>query len=68
LINLYLEYINIYTYMNTNMNTNMNMNMKDFIDYIITFDNIDDILDNRHVDLCFIHFNSYFYKCIYKNS
>ena len=54
--------------MNTNMNTNMNMNMKDFIDYIITFDNIDDILDNRHVDLCFIHFNSYFYKCIYKNS
>jgi hypothetical protein len=36
----------IYTYM-TNKEMNFtNMNIKDFIDYIITFDNVDDILEN----------------------
>ncbi len=36
----------IYTYMSTKEMNFTNMNIKDFIDYIITFDNIDDILEN----------------------
>ena len=43
LINSNLKYI---LYMTTKEMNFTNMNIKDFIDYIITFDNIDDILEN----------------------
>ena len=46
MIYLNLKYILIHTYMTTKEMNITNMNIKDFIDYIITFDNVDDILEN----------------------
>ena len=39
--------IKVYNYMITKEMNFTNMNIKDFIDYIITFDNVDDILEKN---------------------